>query len=183
MPHNTRNVAAASAAVGSFRRFARVPTPRVCGRCAFELSLAPGIYRVVVDKAGFLEASVNDIALIVGERVPLAIALSQADLTSLRTIGSVSASRGSSINTGAAAQSYVPGAALQSLANPQINDVLQHTADLNIQHLGSQPDTSIVLAGSQPYETQVLIDGHPIALGQYGVWLSEYFSSFLVDGV
>jgi hypothetical protein len=29
----------------------------------------------------------------------------------------------------------------------------------------------------------VLIDGHPIALGQYGVWLSQYFPSYLVGGV
>ncbi len=35
----------------------------------------------------------------------------------------------------------------------------------------------------QPYETQVLIDGHPVALGQYGVWFSQYFPSFLVGSV
>ena len=35
----------------------------------------------------------------------------------------------------------------------------------------------------QPYETQVLIDGHPIALGQYGVWFSQYFPSFLIGSV
>lgn len=29
----------------------------------------------------------------------------------------------------------------------------------------------------------MLIDGHPLALGQYGVWLSQYFPSYLIGGV
>src|ERR1019366_1710771 len=68
-------------------------------------------------------------------------------------------------------------------ANPQINDVLQRVPDVTLQHMGSQPDVSIVLGGVQPYETQVLIDGHPLALGQYGVWTSQYFPSYLIGGV
>jgi hypothetical protein len=29
----------------------------------------------------------------------------------------------------------------------------------------------------------VLIDGHPVAIGQYSVWLSQFYASFLVAGV
>ncbi|HEV3087432.1 MAG TPA: TonB-dependent receptor, partial [Candidatus Elarobacter sp.] len=47
----------------------------------------------------------------------------------------------------------------------------------------SQQDTSIIVGGVQPYETQVLIDGHPLALGQYGVWVSTYYPSYLSGGV
>jgi hypothetical protein len=148
----------------------------------FTLSLPQGIYRIEATKGGFVPAVLNDIAILAGQTLPLTVSLTRADLSSLRTIGSVTVARGSSINTGAAAQAYVSAQAVTDLANPQINDVLQQVPDLNVQHMGSQPDTSIVLAGSQPYETQVLIDGHPIALGQYGVWLSEYFSSFLIGG-
>ena len=141
----------------------------------FTLSLPQGIYRIEATKGGFVPAVLNDIAILAGQSLPLTVSLTRADLSSLLTIGSVTVARGSSINTGAAAQAYVSAQAVTDLANPQINDVLQQVPDLNVQHMGSQPDTSIVLAGSQPYETQVLIDGHPIALGQYGVWLSEYF--------
>jgi hypothetical protein len=49
--------------------------------------------------------------------------------------------------------------------------------------MGSQQDTSIIVGGVQPYETQVLIDGHPLALGQYGVWVSTYYPSYLIGGV
>jgi hypothetical protein len=99
------------------------------------------------------------------------------DLSSLRTIGSItSTSRGGgAINTGAASSSFVSAQAFANVANPQINDVLQRVPDVTLQHMGSQPDVSIVLGGVQPYETQVLIDGHPLALGQFGVWTSQYF--------
>jgi hypothetical protein len=150
----------------------------------FSLALAPGLYRISVTKGGYVPAQTNDLAIFLGETAALQVTLVQADLSSLRTIASVSTStRGSSINTGAASISYLPGEAVSNLANPQINDVLQHLPDVVIQKMGSQPDTTIVLGGVQPYETQVLIDGHPLSLGAYGVWLSEYFPSFLLSGV
>jgi hypothetical protein len=152
-------------------------------RGEFSLSLVPGIYRIDVTKGGYVPAQLNDLAVLASDAIPLQIALTQADLSSLRTIATVSISRGSSINTGAASTTFLPQGAIASFANPQINDVLQHLPNLNIQHLGSQPDTTIVLGGAQPYETQVLIDGHPLSMGQFGVWLSEYFSSFLLSGV
>jgi hypothetical protein len=151
---------------------------------SFSFSVQPGVYNLSVTKGGYVPATENDLAIFSGESVPLQIVLTVADLSSLRTIASVSTGpRGSSINTGAAAISYLPAAAVQDLANPQINDVLQHLPDVTIQRIGSQPDTTIVLGGVQPYETQVLIDGHPLSLGEYGVWLSEYFSSFMLGGV
>jgi hypothetical protein len=151
---------------------------------SFSLAVPPGIYRISVDKGGFLSASIRDVAVVAGESQPLAISLSQADLSSLRTIGSVSVGRNgtSTINTGAAATTYIPAQSFTQLANPQINDVLQRAADVTIQHMGSQADTTVIIGGAQPYETQVLIDGHPLALGQYGVWTSQFFPSFLLGG-
>jgi hypothetical protein len=92
--------------------------------------------------------------------VPLTVTISERSLTSLRTIGSVTANgHGSStINTGAATQSYISGATFTQLANPQINDVLQRIPDVVVEKLGTQADTAIVVGGLQPYETQVLID-------------------------
>lgn len=152
----------------------------------FSVTVPPGIYRIEVRHGGFLPATLNDVAVVAGSSVPLSVTLNQADLTSLRTIGSVtSTSRGggSAINTGAAASSFLGAQAFADTGNPQINDVLQHVPSVTIQHMGSQQDTTIIAGGVQPYETQVLIDGHPLALGQYGVWVSQYFPSFLIGGV
>ena len=151
---------------------------------SFTLALTPGSYRLTVTKNGYSSAAISDVTVGAAGAPPFAVTLTQADLTSLRTIGSVTTTgRGTAvINTGAAASSYIPAQAFTNLANPQINNVLQRTPDVTIQHMGSQADTTIIVGGAQPYETQVLFDGHPIALGQYGVWASQYFPSFLIGG-
>jgi outer membrane receptor protein involved in Fe transport len=153
---------------------------------AFTATVVPGIYRIDVTRSGYVPAVLSDLAVTAGSTVPVTVSLNQANLSSLQTIGRVSTvSRGSAsaINTGTATSSYLSGQAFSNLANPQINDVLQHLPDVTIQHMGSQQDTSIIVGGVQPYETQVLVDGHPLALGQYGVWVSQYFPSYLIGGV
>jgi hypothetical protein len=153
---------------------------------AFSVTVVPGIYRIDVTRSGYVAAVLSDLAVTAGSTVPVTVSLNQANLSSLQTIGRVSTvSRGSAsaINTGTATSSYLSGQAFTNLANPQINDVLQHLPDVTIQHMGSQQDTSIIVGGVQPYETQVLVDGHPLALGQYGVWVSQYFPSYLIGGV
>jgi hypothetical protein len=149
------------------------------------LTVTPGVYRIEIAKTGYAPTSANDVTVAPGATVPLLVTISEQTLSSLQTIGSVSStSRGSiAINSGAASQSIVGAAAFQDSSSPQINDVLQRIPELVIQKLGTQQDTSIVVGGMQPYETQVLIDGHPIALGQYGVWFSQYYPSFLIGSV
>ena len=151
----------------------------------FTVAVPPGLYRVVITKPGYVAASTSDVVVAAGTSVPLSVTISEQNLTSIRTIGSVTAAGrgGATINTGAATQSFVSGQEFAAVANPQVNDVLQRIPDVVVQKLGTQADTSIVVGGLQPYETQVLIDGHPIALGQYGVWLSQYFPSYLIGGV
>jgi outer membrane receptor protein involved in Fe transport len=149
----------------------------------FSLSLAPGLYQITVNKGGYQPASLADVAVVAGATQPVNISLASVDLSTLRTIGTVTASgRASQINTGAATQSYTSAAQFAGYGSPQVNDVLQRIPDVVIQKLGTQADTAIVVGGLQPYETQVLIDGHPVALGQYGVWFSQYFPSYLTGG-
>jgi hypothetical protein len=151
---------------------------------AFALTVPPGVYRVDVTKTGYVSASANDVTVAAGAAVPLTVTIAEQNLTSLQTIGTVTTRRGgSTINTGAAALNVVSASTFQNYAAAQVNDVLQRIPDVVIQKLGTQQDTSIVVGGMQPYETQVLIDGHPIALGQYGVWFSQYFPSFLIGSV
>jgi hypothetical protein len=150
----------------------------------FSVAVPAGVYTVEATKTGFQASSIASLAVPVGATVPLTVTLSALDLSTLRVIGSVTSGRGGiAINTGGAAQSIVGAKAFTDYAAPQINDVLQHIPDVQIQKLSSQQDTSIVVGGMQPYETQVLIDGHPIALGQYGVWFSQYYPSFLTGSV
>jgi hypothetical protein len=149
---------------------------------SFSLTVPPGVYDISVTHAGFQAASVTSVTIVPGSTQPLRVTLSETTLSSLQTIGSTTttASGRSTINTGPASTSVVSGEQFAETANPQINDVLQQVPNLVVQHLATALDTSIVVGGLQPYETQVLIDGHPLALGQYGVWLSEYFPSWMI---
>jgi hypothetical protein len=152
---------------------------------AFSVSVPPGVYSVSVRKSGFNSVSLADLPVVAGTSPPLTVSLTPVDLSSLRTIGSVnSTSRGggSAINTSAATSDFLSGTAFQDEAAPQINDVLQHMPDVTLEHMGDEPDTYIIVGGQQPYETQVLIDGHPLALGQNGAWSSTYFPSYLLGG-
>jgi hypothetical protein len=152
---------------------------------AFSLIVTPGVYEVIVTKTGFTTASTPGIAVVDGAATPLTVTIAEQTLSTLRVIGSVTTTGHgtSTINIGAANQTFVSGQAFAQLANPQVNDVLQRIPDIVVEKLGTQADTDIVVGGLQPYETQVLIDGHPLALGQYGVWLTQYFPSYVVGGV
>ncbi|HEY4442448.1 MAG TPA: TonB-dependent receptor [Candidatus Elarobacter sp.] len=152
----------------------------------FSASVPAGVYRVEVTRPGYVPAYLDDLAVTPGSTVPVTVSLNQLTLSTLQTIGRVSTATrgtGSAINTGTAVSSFVTGQTFADLGNPQINDVLQRIPEVSIQKMGSQQDTAIIVGGVQPYETQVLIDGHPLALGQYGVWVSTYFPSYLLGGV
>jgi hypothetical protein len=142
-----------------------------------------GIYRLQVNKGGYLPASAADITVVSGTTITENVVLQQTDLSSLRTIGAVATSAHSSINTGAASETNVTQQQLQNLANPQMNEALQQIPGLNLSRTGSAPNTSISLGGAQPYETQVLLDGHPLSTGRYGSWISQYFNSFMIGGI
>lgn len=149
----------------------------------YSLTLPAGFYRLDVSKGGFLTATQTDVAVLTGETLPLDVTLQAADLESLRTIARVTTSAHSSINTGAAAISITPRQDFQNLASPQINDVVQRIPGADIEKGSSSPNTSFTVAGTQGYETQVLVDGHPVSIGRYGVWFSQFFNSFLVGSV
>lgn len=149
----------------------------------FTLTLTTGFYRLDVSKGGYVPTSETDLAVLTGETLPVEVTLQTADLSSLKTIANVTTSARSSINTGAAAISITGRQEFQNLASPQINDIVQRIPGAVVEHGSSSPNTSISLAGSQGYETQVLLDGHPLSAGRYGVWFSQFFNSFLVQDI
>lgn len=152
------------------------------GNFAFS-DLRPGIYRLDVNKGGYLPATLDSITIIAGSNQPVAVSLEQADLSSLKTIARIVSSSHSSINTGASQSTFVAREQFTQLANPQINDVVARIPGAGIERGSTSPNTSISLGGAQPYETQVLLDGHPLSAGRYGVWFSQFFSSYMLQGI
>ncbi len=149
----------------------------------FTLSLIAGIYRVDVNKGGFVPSSIDEVVLARGAAQTLSVVLTQADLTTLRTIGRVSVSRRNSINSGAASTNYVDTDMLRNAAYPQISQIVQNIPGAAIQRGSSNPNVEISLAGSQPYETQTLIDGHPIATGRVGTFYAQFLNQYTISGI
>ena len=149
----------------------------------FSLTLPAGFYRLDVSKGGFLTATQTDLAVLTGENLPVDVMLQPADLSSLKTIARVTTSARSSINTGTAAIAIAGRQEFANLASPQINDVVERIPGADIEKGSSSPNTSFTVAGAQGYETQVLVEGHPVSIGRYGVWFSQFFNSFLVGNV
>ena len=145
--------------------------------------LPAAYYAVSVIKAGFLPARSTNVAIFAGVTLPLKVRLVALSASSLQVIARVVASGKSSIDTGTAQTTFVPRSSLLDLANPQINDVVARIPGAGIERGSSSPNTSISLGGAQPYETQVLLDGHPLSGGRYGVWFSQFFSSFMLQGI
>ncbi|MDB5093213.1 MAG: Carboxypeptidase regulatory-like domain, partial [Candidatus Eremiobacteraeota bacterium] len=123
-PALAANVTAATATIQGVVRAGGAPlaaaTVRISGATTvstttdangvFSATVPPGVYRVDVSKAGYSSAVLNDLAVVGGTSVPVTVALNQADLTSLQTIGRVSTATrgsGSAINTGTAASNFI----------------------------------------------------------------------------
>nr|MDQ2681490.1 TonB-dependent receptor [Candidatus Eremiobacteraeota bacterium] len=153
------------------------------GAGKFTLTLAIGTYRIDVNRGGYTPIGRDGVVVVAGQVLPLDVALEAADLGSLKSIGRVTTSAHGSINTGASASSGLTRREIQDSANPQVNDIVQRIPGAGIERGSSSPNTSISLGGSQPYETQVLLDGHPLSAGRYGVYFSQFFGTGLLQGI
>ena len=179
---NAAGAPVAGAVVGVSGPVRRSTTTDASGRFALR-NLPAAYYAVTVVKAGFLPARSTNVAIFAGQDLSLQVRLVALSASSLQVIAHVVAGGNSSINTGTAQTTFVSRSSLIDLANPQINDVVARIPGAGIERGSSSPNTSISLGGAQPYETQVLLDGHPLSGGRYGVWFSQFFSSFMLQGI
>lgn len=148
--------------------------------------IAPGVYTVVVTRSGFDTARVAGIAVVAGAPVSLRVTMAQSSFTSLRVIGQTSATVNgrSQINTTPSSVAVVTAQAFVDQGQPQLVDILNETPGIITTHLeqngASQGTTqAVMIRGGLPYETESLIDGHPISIGATG----EYNPILINPGV
>lgn len=158
---------------------------------AFSITgVAQGVYVLAADKAGYQSASESDFAVLAGQTQIVQIALHPQTFSSLRTIATVSANAQSQFNTSPASVNVVTAQTFVDQAAPQVNRILNQipgvqnsypTASANGATAGS--NTNVTIRGGASYETTVLIDGHPLATGQYGDYVTTFLSSYLFGSV
>ncbi len=151
----------------------------------FTVALPPGTYSVAASANGFESARTDDVTVVAGQSANVNLTL--ANVT-LQTIGRVSRVRSTSINTTTAAQTFVSSQTFVDQGQGQVVNVLDQIPGVEINRNSSNApgaNTSISIRGAQPYESQVLIDGHPVvssANSAYG-FNATFINSLLLGDV
>jgi len=152
----------------------------------FSFTVPPGIYTITVQAPGFEQATNESVVLMAGQTATLSFTLASA---TLQTIGRTSTSSSSTrINTTAAAVDTISNATIVSQGQTQVLNVLDQTPGVEINRSTSNEpggNSSISIRGAQPYESQVLIDGHPVVTSANGAFgfNSTFINSLLLSNI
>jgi TonB dependent receptor/TonB-dependent Receptor Plug Domain len=131
------------------------------------LSLAPGAYDVVVEKPGFVPARAR--VVVTGNGATVRIALHAAQASALRTIGAVAAAERGAFNRAPDPVAVLPREGYRDQGQPGTTTVLTQTPAIAVDRAGrnlgtfDEPPVALVRGGT-PLETQVLLEGVPVAL-------------------
>jgi outer membrane receptor protein involved in Fe transport len=152
-------------------------------------SVTPGLYVVSVQKAGFNSAEVDDFAIVAGTESKLTTQISTASFSSIREIARVTARRGTVFNTTTASTAVVTAQQFAEQAQPQVQRVLDQVPGIVIDHPGTSATnaspgaiTFPSIRGALGFETASLIDGHPLAVGTFGDYVTTFLNSYALQG-
>lgn len=149
-----------------------------------------GIYVLAASKPGYQSATEADFAVLGGQSQSVAVTLHAQTFTSLRTIATVHAYGQASFNTSTAAVDVVNAQAFVNQAQPTVNRILnqipgvQNTLPTSSAN-GAVPGAVTVpnIRGGLSFETASLIDGHPLAVGDFGDYVTTFLNSFMLGSV
>lgn len=152
----------------------------------FSAPVAEGVYTVTASAPGFQSVE-NDVTVVAGQRASLAFTLANASLT---TIGRVSQSTGAvTLNKSTSSNAVLTSAQFTDQGQNQLVNILDQVPGVEIfrGQSSNEPgsNTSISVRGAEPYETQVLLDGHPVNTfgnGAFG-FNSTFVNSLLLSDV
>ena len=148
-----------------------------------------GTYRVSVTAPGFEGLKNTVVTTDADTPQTLTVALETASLNTLRTIGSTSTTgRGTvSVNTSGAALSTLTSQDFIDRGDAQLQNELEELPGVELTRAssGGAPgaNTDIAIRGATPYETQTLIDGHPITAGANGTLLIQFLNPLVLGDI
>lgn len=158
-------------------------------------SLPVGFYQIVVTKAGFLE-SIANVAVAAGASVTADVQLQVQSFTTLRTIARASTNEPgrAPINQSTAAIDTISSQVFMDQGQQQVSKVLNETPGIFTTPYypgngnptnGASPAAPQTpqIRGALPYETESLIDGHPVSVGSAGYYFPNILNPFLLQDV
>lgn len=142
--------------------------------------VAPGTYVLHAAKAGFTPIERDDVVVEPGAPVTLNATLTASSFSSLQTIGRVTTGSGKiAMNTSTAALDVIPGSAFADQGSLQVTQVLAEQPGVSLTSITAGGGTNRAslgspiypqLRGALYYETESLIDGHPVSVGAIGTF-------------
>ncbi|HZZ65211.1 MAG TPA: TonB-dependent receptor [Candidatus Baltobacteraceae bacterium] len=150
----------------------------------FRFAAVPiGVYAVVVNKPGFSPYRADDVVVLAGNADTVNVTLAPLSFSSLRTIASVSTRvpGRAHINESTASINEISSQTFVDQGQLQVTKVLNEVPGIiafSGQTNGASQLTAAVpqIRGGMGYETESLIDGHPVSVGSSG-----YFSPTLIN--
>ncbi|MDP9110312.1 MAG: TonB-dependent receptor [Candidatus Eremiobacteraeota bacterium] len=152
-------------------------------------NVTPGIYSVSVKKAGYTEAQLSDFAVVGGTPQNVTVSLQALSFSSLREIARVTArGSGSHFNVTPASTNVITAQDYANQAQPQVQRVLDQTPGIVVDHPGTSATnaspgaiTFPSIRGGLGFETASLIDGHPLAVGTFGDYVTTFLNSYTLQ--
>ncbi len=149
----------------------------------FTISLPQGIYDIDSTKGGFQAARISSFAISAGATSNVPVYLTEANSNSLRTIGRVAVSRRNSLNTSSSAITTLDNSTIQAQDLPNLTTEAEELPGVTISRsTGATANTFFQVRGAE-YETRTNIDGHPLSVGTFGAYNTNYAISSIFDSV
>jgi outer membrane receptor protein involved in Fe transport len=153
----------------------------------FSATVTPGIYSVTVSASGYQATQLETIAVLADQTSTVSATLVNASLT---TIARVSVGSSTAIANSPASTARLSESMIQNQGQAQVVNVLDQIPGVEVLRVNggsNEPgaNSSISIRGAQPYESQILLDGHPvdtIGNGAYG-FNTTFINSILLGGI
>jgi outer membrane receptor protein involved in Fe transport len=152
--------------------------------------VAPGVYQLVATKPGYDTATQTDFAVVAGQSQTVTVDLHRSTLTSIQQIGAVTAHGQSAFNTSTASVNLVTSQQFQDEGQIGLQRVLNQIPGVQDSNPGSSSNGAepgsvkvATIRGGLQYETATLIDGHPLADGDSGSFITTFLNSFMLGSV
>lgn len=163
------------------------------GNGRFSVNLATGVYSAVATKGGYQTGTTDEIAVTAGTPLNVTIRLQPSSFESLQQIGRVS-SRAStaartSFNVTPASQDVITAQVFQDNASTQLRDELNQTPGIisalppAVNPASPGAITFPNIRGALSFETAALIDGHPLAVSDFGDFVTTFLNPAVFSGV
>ncbi len=160
------------------------------------LNVPTGLYTLVVTKPGFETYRDDDVAAFTGNTESVNVVLAQLSFSSLRTIANISTRvpGRARINESTASVSVIGNQVFTDQGQLQVTKVLNETPGIITSPYnpsngnpsnGASPASPQTpqIRGALAYETESLIDGHPVSVGSAGYYSTNLLNPWLLEDV